>query len=130
MNELFHKFAARISAATGSAWGFVLALSLVVIWALLGPALGYSEKWQLIINTTTTIMTFLMVFLIQNTQNRDARATHLKLDELLKSVKGARDMFVDIEEMSDVELEKLQDEFHKMHEHYAKVLERRKEKGG
>ncbi len=129
MNEMFHRLAARISAAAGSAWGFVLAVALVIAWALMGPAFGYSETWQLIINTTTTIMTFLMVFLIQNTQNRDARATHLKLDELLKSVKGARDMFVDIEEMTDVELEKLQDEFNKMHEHYRTVLEKRKARG-
>ena len=102
MNELFRKFAQHTSNATGTPWAFLLAVAVVVVWAVTGPLFGYSDTWQLVINTGTTIVTFLMVFLIQNTQNRDAVALHLKLDELLRAIEGAReDKFMDIEEQSD-----------------------------
>jgi low affinity Fe/Cu permease len=102
MNDLFRKFAQHTSNAAGTPWAFLLAVSVIVIWAVTGPVFGYSDTWQLIINTGTTIVTFLMVFLIQNTQNRDAVALHLKLDELLRAIEGARDdKFMDLEEKSD-----------------------------
>jgi low affinity Fe/Cu permease len=112
----FRRFAACVSAAVGSPWAFLLAAGTVVVWAALGPHYGYSDTWQLIINTGTTIVTFLMVFLIQNSQNRDARAIHLKLDELLRAVKGARTGLVDLEELSDEELDRLQQQFKRLKE--------------
>lgn len=116
MGELFHKFAARVSSVVGSPLAFIAAIFVILVWAFSGPTFGFSDTWQLIINTGTTIVTFLMVFLIQNTQNRDAKATHLKLDELLKAVKGARTSLVDLEDLTDEELEKLHQEFKKLHE--------------
>jgi low affinity Fe/Cu permease len=116
MKDLFRKFAQAISHAVGSPWAFILAVLVIVVWAASGPIFGYSDTWQLVINTSTTIITFLMVFLIQNTQNRDAKAIHLKLDELLKGVKGARTRMVDLEDLSDEELEKLQKEFKRLHD--------------
>jgi len=112
----------------GSAWAFVLAILAVIVWAVTGPLFGYSNTWQLAINTCTTILTFLMVFLIQNTQNRDSRAMHIKIDELLKNVTGARTSFVNIEEISDEKLEELQLEFQHLHERYAYALEKRKKR--
>jgi low affinity Fe/Cu permease len=97
--------------ATGSFWAFLLAVLAIAVWGLTGPLFGYSDTWQLVINTSTTIVTFLMVFLIQNTQNRDSRALHLKLDELLRAVRSARDELIDLEEMSDEDLDRLHDEF-------------------
>ena len=114
MNELFRKFAQKTSQIVGTSWVFILAVLIIVVWAITGPMFGYSDTWQLVINTSTTIITFLMVFLIQNTQNRDAKAIHLKLDELLKGVEGARTRFVNLEELSDKELESLQEEFAKL----------------
>jgi low affinity Fe/Cu permease len=107
MGEVFRKFAAAVAHAAGSYWTFIVAVTIIVAWAVTGPLFGYSDTWQLVINTGTTIVTFLMVFLIQNTQNRDAKAFHLKLDELLKGVKGARTSLVDLEDLSDEELEDL-----------------------
>ncbi|HEX6738457.1 MAG TPA: low affinity iron permease family protein, partial [Vicinamibacteria bacterium] len=101
MRDAFRKFAHKTSEATGSPWAFMLAVLALVVWAVSGPLFHFSETWQLVINTGTTIVTFLMVFLIQNTQNRDAKAIHLKLDELLKGVEGARTGLVDLEEMTD-----------------------------
>ena len=95
----------------GSPWAFVLAMGVIMTWALTGPMFGFSDTWQLVINTSTTIVTFLMVFLIQNTQNRDAKALHLKLDELLRAELGARTSLVDLEDCTDEELEELQREF-------------------
>ena len=115
MHDAFRKFAHAISNATGTPWAFIIAVSVVGIWAATGPIFGYSDTWQLVINTGTTIITFLMVFLIQNTQNRDAKAMHLKLDELIKGVKGARTSMVDLEDMSDEELEDLHKEFERLH---------------
>jgi low affinity Fe/Cu permease len=111
MNELFRKFAQTTSKMVGSSWAFILAVLIVLVWALTGPLFHYSDTWQLVINTGTTIITFLMVFLIQNTQNRDAKAIHLKLDELIRGVKGARTHLVDLETLSDEELEHLQEQF-------------------
>ena len=100
----------------GSPWAFIAAVLLILGWALSGPLFGFSEVWQLVINTGTTIITFLMVFLIQNTQNRDAKAMHLKLDELLRGVEGARTSMVDLENLSDEELKKLQNDFQRLRE--------------
>jgi low affinity Fe/Cu permease len=125
MNEVFHKFSSRISTLAGAPATFFIAITFVIVWWFMGPTFDYSNTWQLFINTGTTIITFLMVFLIQNTQTRDSKAVHLKLDELLKTDKGARAGIVDVEDMSDDELEKLRLEFKKMHDHYAKELFKR-----
>ena len=125
MNEVFHKIAIKISKITGSPTAFVIAVVIVVMWGFSGKAFQYSDTWQLVINTGTTIVTFLMVFLIQNTQNRDSRAMHLKLDELLKASKGARNGLVDVEDLEDNELDKLQSEFKQLHNHYVKELIKR-----
>ncbi len=111
MNELFRKFAQTASQAVGSPWAFILAVLVIVMWATTGPLFHYSDTWQLVINTGTTIITFLIVFLIQNTQNRDAKAIHLKLDELIRGVEGARTHLVDLETLSDEELDRLQEQF-------------------
>jgi len=111
MNELFRKFSQATSQAVGSSWAFIIAVLIIVVWGVTGPLFHYSDTWQLVINTGTTIITFLMVFLIQNTQNRDAKAIHLKLDELLRGVKGARTHLVDLEALSDEELDRLQQQF-------------------
>lgn len=112
--DRFGQFAASASYWLGSKWSFVLAGTVVAIWALTGPIFRYSDTWQLVINTGTTIVTFLMVFLIQNTQNRDARAINLKLDELIRAIDKARDQMMNIEKLSDVELDVLEDQFEKM----------------
>jgi low affinity Fe/Cu permease len=119
MNELFRKFAHKTSAIVGSPWAFITAVAIIVIWAITGPIFGFSDTWQLVINTGTTIITFLMVFLIQNTQNRDAVAIHLKLDELIRGVKSARNSLVDLEDLSDAELEQLQQDFRRLRERYG-----------
>src|SRR5262245_26393575 len=98
MNELFRRFAQHVAAVVGSKYAFMLALATVVAWAVLGPKFHFSDTWQLVINTGTTIVTFLVVFLIQYTQNRDTKAIHLKLDELVRAVKAARNSLVDVEE--------------------------------
>jgi low affinity Fe/Cu permease len=115
LSERFHKLASKVSAAVGSPPAFMLAVAVIAAWILSGPVFRFSDTWQLVINTGTTIVTFLMVFLIQNTQNRDARATHLKLDELIRAVKEARNELIDLEEMSDAELDKLGNEFRLLH---------------
>jgi low affinity Fe/Cu permease len=114
IRDAFGIFARKTSSVLGSAWAFVVAILIIVIWAATGHAFGYSDTWQLIINTGTTIVTFLMVFLIQNTQNRDAKAVHLKLDELIRALGGARNKLVDLEKLSDDELKKLETEFEKL----------------
>lgn len=116
MEELFRRFAQRASAVSGDFRTFVLAIFIIVAWIVTGPVFGFSDTWQLVINTGTTIVTFLMVFVLQNTQNRDNQAVQLKLDELLRSVRNARNSFVDIEELPDEELEALAEEFRKLHE--------------
>jgi low affinity Fe/Cu permease len=114
VRDAFGVFARKTSTILGSAWAFVVAIGVIVIWAATGHAFNYSDTWQLIINTGTTIVTFLMVFLIQNTQNRDAKAVHLKLDELIRALHGARNKLVDLEKLSDDELKTLEDEFEKL----------------
>ena len=116
MLEVFNSFARRGAEAVGSPAAFLLALVLVAIWLATGPMFHYSDTWQLIINTGTTIVTFLMVFLIQATQNRDARAIHLKLDELICAVDNARVELVDAENLEDKELDRHQREFSKRRE--------------
>ncbi len=116
MHEVFRRIAHKTAELVGSSWAFMLAFLLVVVWALTGPWFDYSNTWQLVINTGTTILTFLMVFLIQNTQNRDSHAVHLKLDELIKAIGPARNKLIDIEEMEDSELEMLEAEFRKFRE--------------
>ena len=115
-SDLFRKFAQRTSEAAGSSTAFIVAVGAVVVWAATGPLFDFSDSWQLVINTGTTIATFLTVFLIQNTQNRDAKAIHLKLDELIRGVKGARTSLVNLESLSDEELCKLQEEFQRIKE--------------
>jgi low affinity Fe/Cu permease len=107
----FRHFAHRSAEVLGSAWAFIGALFIIAIWGLTGPAFHFSDTWQLIINTGTTIVTFLMDFLIQNTQNRDAKAMHLKLDELIRAIQGARNRLVDLEKLSDEELKRLEEQF-------------------
>jgi low affinity Fe/Cu permease len=113
-NEQFGRFATTASLWLGSKWAFVAAGLIIITWGVTGPLFHYSDTWQLVINTGTTIVTFLMVFLIQNTQNRDARAINLKLDELIHAISKARDQMINIEKLSDVELDVLADQFDKM----------------
>ena len=122
MNELFRKFSQVTSKVVGSSWSFILAVLMILIWAITGPLFHYSDTWQLVINTGTTIITFLMVFLIQNTQNRDAKAIHLKLDELIKGVSGARTGLVNAQELPDQDLEVLQQQFQQLHKDKKQTL--------
>ena len=107
LDRLFTWFASRISSAAGQPLAFVLAFAIVVVWAATGPVFGYSDTWQLVVNTGTTIITFLMVFLIQNSQNRDAAAMQAKLDELLRAVRNARAQFIGIEHLTDTQIEEI-----------------------
>jgi low affinity Fe/Cu permease len=116
MNEFFRRFAQRSSQLMGSSWCFLLAVMSIVIWAVTGPMFRYSDTWQLAINTGTTIVTFLMVFLIQNSQNRDTRALHIKLDEMIRVKHEARNSLLNLEDMTDEELDRLQAEFKRLHE--------------
>lgn len=111
MNEWFRKFSIVAANELGSSWMFIVNVLLIGIWLVSGPFFNYSDSWQLIVNTGTTVLTYLAVFLIQNTQNRDAKAIHLKLDELIRGVKGARTHLVNLENLTDEELDKLQKEF-------------------
>src|SRR5262245_19269080 len=114
MNNVFRKFAHATAEAMGSPWAFFIAVCVILGWAITGPMFHFSDTWQLVINTSTTIVTFLMVFLIQNTQNRDAVALPLKLDELIRAVKGARTRLVHLESFTDEELTELQKEFERL----------------
>ena len=116
LSATFGHFAARAAHWVGSSWVFFGAVALVLAWGLTGPMFHYSDTWQLVINTATTIVTFLMVFLIQNTQNRDARAIHLKLDEIIRSIKHAHNEMIDIEKLSDEELEELAKTYERLRE--------------
>jgi len=114
VSDAFRLFARRSAIMLGSAWAFAAAVLAILVWILTGPTFHFSDAWQLIINTATTIITFLMVFLIQNTQNRDAKAMHLKLDEVIRALKGARNQLVDLEELSDQDLKKLEEQFRRL----------------
>ena len=113
-NDWFGHFAAGCSEYLGSKWSFALAGLVIIVWAATGPIFHYSDTWQLVINTGTTIVTFLMVFLIQNTQNRDARAINLKLNELIRAIDAAGDQMIDIENLSDLELKEIHARYEKI----------------
>jgi len=123
----FHVFATEAANWVGTKFAFLAAIVAVVIWLLSGPYFHYSDTWQLVINTGTTVVTFLVVFLIQNTQNRDARAIHLKLDEIIKSIDKAQNEMIDIEHLSDSELQRLADKYQKVREE-SDVRSRRSQK--
>ena len=133
MRDAFRKFSIAASNALGAPWMFIANVLLIFIWAVAGPFFDYSDTWQLVINTATTVFTYLAVFLIQNTQNRDALAIHLKLDELIKGVTGARTRLVNLEKLTDEELNALQEEFTRLrskhtgeHERKIQILEEEK----
>src|SRR5256712_14097706 len=129
ISDAFRVFARRSSIMLGSAWAFAGAVLVILVWLLTGPTFHFSDTWQLIINTATTVITFLMVFLIQNTQNRDAKAVHLKLDEIIRAIKDARNELVDLEELSDEDLKKLEKQFQRIRQkaehdgHHARKVE-------
>ena len=123
MRDRFRLFAQSAADAVGSFWAFLAGVAVTVIWAALGPVFHYSDAWQLVINTGTTITTFLVVFLIQHTQNRDSRVIHLKLDELIRAVHAARTELVNMEALTDEELDLLQEEFANLQKRAARGLE-------
>lgn len=121
MSDFFRRFSQKAAEVLGSAWAFVTAALIIIVWAFTGPLFDFSDTWQLVINTGTTIITFLMVFLIQNTQNRDTKALHLKIDELIRAQSHARNSLIRLEEMTDEQLEDLHQEFRRIseqREHY------------
>ena len=122
MQDLFRRLAHRISEIVGKSYSFLAALAVILTWLFCGPIFHYSDTWQLVINTGTTIVTFLMVFLIQNTQNRDSHALHLKLDELIRANKQARNKLLALEELSDAEMRALQLEFEKIRDRPASIV--------
>jgi low affinity Fe/Cu permease len=122
----FSKFATTSSQYLGSKWAFIIAISVIVVWGVTGPIFHYSDTWQLIINTGTTIVTFLMVFLIQNTQNRDAKAIHLKLNELIHAVDKAKNQIIDVESLSELEINELSKTYEALR---IKAQDRHKQKG-
>jgi low affinity Fe/Cu permease len=124
--DAFGRFAAASSASLGSKWATLGAVLVILIWAATGPVFRYSDTWQLVINTATTIVTFLMVFLIQNTQNRDSRAINLKLDELIHAIDAAGDQMMDIEQLSDKELDEMHTKYERIR---AECLAREKKRG-
>jgi low affinity Fe/Cu permease len=126
VNDAFRKVSHRISGVVGSPAAFLVAFVVVLTWAVSGPLFGFSDTWQLVINTGTTIVTFLMVFLIQNTQNRDTRAIHLKLDELILYTKGADNQLVDLENLSDEQIDRMEKQFRTL----AKLLGKEGVPGG
>ena len=109
--EFFRKFSNKVSKATGSFWAFILAIFAIIFWLITGPLYNFSDTWQLVINTGTTIVTFLMVFLIQNAQNRESKSLHLKIDELIRSKKNARNELINTEDLPDKDIEVLEKEF-------------------
>ena len=119
---MFRKFSIAAANALGSSWMFIANVLLILLWLIAGPFFKYSDTWQLVVNTATTVITYLAVFLIQNTQNRDAKAIHLKLDELIKGVGGARTHLVNLENLSDEELASLQEEFTRLRAKHEKAI--------
>ena len=122
MNQLFRKFSIAAANALGSSWMFIANVFLILVWLFAGPFFHYSDTWQLVVNTATTVFTYLAVFLIQNTQNRDAIAIHLKLDELIKGVPSARNHLVNLENLTDEELSRLQEEFTRLRRKHEKAI--------
>lgn len=116
MNELFRKFSRRTADVVGSPWAFIVALLVVIIWAITGPLFHFSDTWQLVINTGTSVLTFLVVFVIQASQNRDSKALHLKIDELIRALETARTELVSLEERPEAELKELADQFKQLGE--------------
>ncbi len=125
-SSVFTRFARKISGISGRPRTFALALLIILAWGTTGPLFGFSDTWQLVINTGTTIVTFLMVFLIQNTQNRDTEAVQIKLDELIRAVKGARNEVLDLEEMDEQELDKIREEYLDLADHARRHIEEKK----
>jgi len=121
----FTRFAKWTAYVTGRPIAFIFAVTVIIVWALTGPIFGFSDTWQLVINTGTTIMTFLMVFLIQNTQYRDSEAIHIKLDELIRSTKEAQNALMDLEELEDDELDRLRADYEKIAEQARSTLQKR-----
>jgi len=125
--EFFIRFAQYTAHLAGTSASFILATAIIAVWAVTGPLFDYSDTWQLVINTGTTIITFLMVFLIQNTQNRDSKAVQLKLDELIRSTKGAHTVLLDLEELNEAELESLHREYDRIAQEARKRLRQGKD---
>lgn len=119
MHDYFRSFAQWIAHAVGSPWSFVIACLVIVVWLATGPLFNYSDTWQLVVNTGTSVLTFLIVFLIQNTQNRDTKVLQLKLDELIRGLNTARNHFIDLEQLSDDQLEALHEEFKTLRSKYG-----------
>ena len=122
MQEAFRRLAETTAQVVGTPAAFLSAILVVAVWVMTGPLFGYSDTWQLVINTGTTIVTFLIVFLIQSTQNRDTRILNLKLDELLRAIEGARTGFVNLNDLSDHDLEHLRVEFTRMGDRFAPLI--------
>ncbi len=125
MEGWFRRFSHATAEVVGRSYAFMVAVATIVVWGLTGPVFHFSDTWQLVINTGTTIITFLMVFLIQNTQNRDAHAIHLKLDELIRAHGSARNSLLALESMSDEQLRNLQREFEQLRDRVAGVASTR-----
>ncbi len=128
ISDAFHHFAKRTSPILGAPWSFVMALLIIVTWGFTGPIFHYSDTWQLIINTGTTIVTFLMVFLLQNTQNRDSKNTQLQLAEIIRALSGARNDMVSLDKLSEEQLTKLEDEFQRLSDRAEKERDSRQKK--
>ena len=128
--SMFTRFARVASTVTGRPITFIAAALVIVAWAITGPLFGFSDTWQLVINTGTTIITFLMVFLIQTTQNRDTEALQIKLDEIIRSIKGARNEMLDIEQMDEKELDRIRKEYLELADDARVDIERRNQSGG
>lgn len=125
-SDFFARFARNVSGLTAHPVTFVVAVLAVLGWVAFGPITHYSEIWQLWINTSTTILTFLMVFLLQNAQMRDTKAVHVKIDELIRAVQGARNELIDLENLSEAELDRYCKEFSRLHRHYLEAVERKR----
>ena len=125
LRNAFNRFSHQTATAAGSPFAFLAAVTVIIVWAATGPIFHFSDTWQLIINTGTTIITFLMVFLIQNTQNRDSQVMQLELNELIRALHTARNDLVDLEELSDEDLHRLQEQFSAFHRRAVEVREKR-----